>query len=60
MIRRSTNEKGEALLNDDGEFGDAAEDIGLAIDDMKNNINAIDTIVKVRKTEQRCKYEKSR
>lgn len=45
MIRRKTNEKGEALLEGEDEFGEAAEDIGLTIEDMKGNLNAIESIV---------------
>ena len=45
MIRRATNDQEQGLLEDDHEFADSAEDIGLALEDMANNLNAIETIV---------------
>ena len=44
MIRRHTGERGENLLDDD-EFSDAAEDVGVAIEDLTNSYNAMETIV---------------
>lgn len=44
MIRRKTGERGEALLDDD-EFADLAEDVGVSIEDLVNNYNAMETIV---------------
>ena len=39
MMRRSTDSKQEGLLDDENDFADAAEDMGLLCDELLNNFN---------------------